>query len=303
MNDDSFYKLFQLEGSLQIYIENMQSSDVQHARSDRFVEIQTASLPAEWSVSDSHVIKKSHNYRQYLMKTWIKIKYLDIIEAVYVHYIQYDIKSAIKDDTKFQNINKLFLEAFEKNDVTKVILAYTLDGPFFRLLNHHLAIIICADNVEQMKMRKTVKMHYWEGPLDIATIFVCHPDLERFCFKQGSVFRGMCIEKEEDLIPYRTIGNRFLNKTFVSTSKNPEVAKMFSGIDANTQPSKISCLFRYTIVESVRRTALDIYSLSNFSYEEEVLILPYATFEVISYEPSSSISNLIEIELRECEPE
>jgi hypothetical protein len=37
--------------------------------------------------------------------------------------------------------------------------------------------------------------------------------------------------------------------------------------------------------------------------KEEDLILPYGISEVISYKPSSSIANLIEIELRECEPE
>jgi hypothetical protein len=89
----------------------------------------------------------------------------------------------IKNETNFQNIDKLFLEAFGTNDVEKVVRAYTLDEPFFKILNHHLATIICADDTERMKMKKRVKMHYWEGPLDTATMFVCHPDLEKFRFK------------------------------------------------------------------------------------------------------------------------
>jgi len=168
---------------LQTHVENVQSSHFQHIRSDRFIEIRTSSLSAEWSVSDCHVIKKSQNYRNSLMDTWIKVKYLSIVGAARAIYIQHDIKQAIKNETNFQNIDKLFLEAFSTNDVEKVVRAYTLDGPFFKILNRHLATIICADDTERMKMKKRVKMHYWEGSLDIATMFVCHPDLEKFRFK------------------------------------------------------------------------------------------------------------------------
>jgi hypothetical protein len=266
--------------------------------SNRFVEIRTASLLPEWSVSDSQVRQKAQNYRKNLLETYEKIKYLSMIESVYEEYIQHDIKQAMKNQNDFREIDKLFREAIDKNDVKKVIRAYTLSGSFFKILNHHLAIILSADNVERIKMRKTVKMHYWEGSLDIATMLVCHPDLEDCRFRQGTVFRGMRIDKDEDLLPYRKVGTRLLNKTFISTSKNPETAMIFSGANPDSPSSTKGCLFKYTIIESTRQTALDIHRFSNFP-EEEVLILPYATFEVMNIQHE----NLIEIELKECEPE
>ncbi len=288
---------------LSVHVENMLSSFFPHMRSNRFVEIRAASSSPEWSVSDPQVRQKSQNYRKDLLETYAKNEYLSMIETVYKNYIQHDIKQAMKNEDNFRTIDKLFREAIDNNDVTKVICAYTLDGSFFKILNHHFAIIICADNVERIEMRKLVKMRYWEGPLDIAAMLVCHPDLEGFRFRHGIVFRGMRIEKDEDLLPYQKIGTRFLNKTFISTSKNPEVAKIFAGATLDSPSSKKSCLFKYTIVESARRTALDIHGFSKFPEEEEVLILPYANFEVVSYQLSSSDENLIEIELRECEPE
>jgi hypothetical protein len=72
---------------LQTHVENVQSSHFQHIRSDRFREIRTSSLSAEWSVSDCHVIKKSQNYRNSLIDTWIKVKYLSIVGTMLVHFI------------------------------------------------------------------------------------------------------------------------------------------------------------------------------------------------------------------------
>ncbi len=49
-------------------------------------------------------------------------------------------------------------------------------------------------------------------------------------------------EKEENLISYRTIDNKFLNKTFIRTSQSRAVAEVFSGLDASYQsPKYIVC--------------------------------------------------------------
>ena len=268
---------------------------------NRFVEIPTCSLSAEWNISDGQVQKRSQNYRRYFTETSTKIPYLEIINDAHVLYIQHDVQQAMKNQRdQWEEINRLFLQAVRDNDVTKVIHAYTLDGRFFRVLNHHLAICVSADDVEKMKIRKTVKMHYWEGPLDIATIFVCHPSLENLRFKQGIVFRGLCIKNEEDLREYQTIGNRLLNKTFVSTSQDQNVAMMFAGVAWQTETAHKCCLLKYTLIDSGQRTALDIHTLSQFPEEKEVLLLPYANFQVTNYQHSRTNPNLIDIELREC---
>ena len=284
-------------------LEQFLSPILTFLRPDRFIETPTCPILAEWNVSDAQVRQKSENYLQYLAETPKKVEYSTIIDDVYTLYIQHDIERAMKDKNHFQQIDRLFRQTINENDVTHIIRAYTLDGAFFRVLNHHLAMSISVDHVEKIQLRKTVKMHYWEGPLDIATIFACHPRLDKFHFKQGIVFRGLRISNDEDLLPYQTIGNRLLNKTFVSTSQNQHVAMVFAGVDSSDKTSCKGCLFKYTIGGSTRRTALDIHALSQFPHEEEVLLLPYGNFEVVKYEQSTMNPNLVEIELRECQSE
>lgn len=87
------------------------------------------------------------------LKTWENNSYSSIVEAVDTHYVQYDVKLIIENDT-FQTIQNLFRDVRNYDGVTKLVGVYTLAGPVLRILNHHLAIVINADSVEQMRMRK-----------------------------------------------------------------------------------------------------------------------------------------------------
>ncbi len=86
------------------------------------------------------------------METYTKVGYLSIAGTVL--YIQIDIEHAIKNKKNFQQINKLFREAFDNNNVKKIIYAYTLSGSFYKILNHHLTIILRADNNQRIKIRE-----------------------------------------------------------------------------------------------------------------------------------------------------
>lgn len=88
----------------------------------------------------------------------------------------------------------------------------------------------------------------------------------------------------------------------MSTSKSQEVALCFAGESVGF----VTCLCIYTLRPSIRRTALDISSISAVKDEGEILILPYSTFEVTnvikSNENEPKLVDFI-IELQECHPE
>ncbi len=103
-----------------------------------------------------------------------------------------------------------------------------------------------------------------------------------------------------DLKSY-TIGNHILNRSFLSTSKNRSVAQLFTGNNQGNQ-NQISVLIKYTIKQN--QTAIDIEHLSTIQDEKEVLILPFAVFQVkdrIENNPQMSPPVLVEIDLEECE--
>ncbi len=132
----------------------------------------------------------------------------------------------------------------------------------------------------------------------IVTLLIHHPDIQKYKYK-GITYRGLLMTKN-DLKSY-TIGNHILNRSFLSTSKNRSVAQLFTGNNQGDQ-TQISVLLKYTIKQ--KQTAIDIEHLSTIQDEKEVLILPFAVFQVkdrIENDPQMSPPVLVEIDLEECE--
>jgi hypothetical protein len=106
------------------------------------------------------------------------------------------------------------------------------------------------------------------------------------------------IISEKDLSKY-VVGCRFMNVSFLSASKNKEVAEVFCG---QNQAAGFSVLCTYVIYnKNKRRTALDIELMSWFPSEEEVLILPFSPFYVFDVIRSSDRPERIEIRFIEDE--
>ncbi|CAF1422781.1 unnamed protein product [Didymodactylos carnosus] len=119
---------------------------------------------------------------------------------------------------------------------------------------------------------------------------------------------------ENDLGKYQT-GTQIMTRTFLSTSKKLTVAEFFAGEGQQNSFRKtsdrthiqISVVCQHKIKNT--RTALDIESMSSILDEQEVLITPFATFNVTNvkrHDPTTNPSVSVEIELEEyesvCEP-
>ncbi|CAF1197971.1 unnamed protein product [Rotaria sordida] len=184
-------------------------------------------------------------------------------------------------DVKHIESVRLFIDtAIKNNDPTQVVRAYTAETGFYHRVNTDLAQIPT----------------HWSGTKherNIASIMVFHPVLQGFSFT-GETYRGMSMSLE-DLKDY-VIDSIFMNKTFLSTSKERTRAELFA--EPNGSSAVISVVCKYLIKRT--GTALAIEEISEYPLEKEVLILPYASFKVKNIRKSSGKAGVVtEIDVEE----
>ncbi|CAF2645489.1 unnamed protein product [Rotaria sp. Silwood2] len=209
---------------------------------------------------------------------------------------------------QIETIESYFKEAIEKQDyLTYFIKAYTLTNFFYKVLNRNLALYI----LEYFDETKTFSSNYRlvNCLVHIVTLLIYNPNLPQYQY-QGICYRGMRIT-QNDFNQYQ-LNQHVLNRTFLSTSTDRQVAAMFAGEGQQSQmrytPNnhcalQYSCLCQYLIKQN--STAMDIQSISTRPDEKEILIIPFSVFKVMkikrNYLDDSTASISIEIELEECE--
>ncbi|CAF1472419.1 unnamed protein product, partial [Adineta steineri] len=265
----------------------------------------------EWHLNDRNdfALKKAKKYRDENEKLYGKRHPLiafflqrdTIIEdsayAFVKGYLE-DIKSEELGD-----MNKIIAD-FEKARTTDnpapVLRAYSRSHGFSQQLNkdmakntYHALALYCTP----LNCNVLARIH--DG-IQAFVAILFHPKLKDYlCRGVFTIYRGATIDSEELLEGYEN-ESTIITTTFLSTSKCPGVAEMFSSLDP-TKQSQISLLCRYTI-HNYRRTALDMAEFSKFPHEEEVLIYPYVPFRIVSFtkttlEPTGQ--KRIEVELEE----
>lgn len=258
----------------------------------------TSIINREWVIADEEIIIRAKNYRKRLKSIWDRNNFAAIIHDIKKFYLEYDLKPEMTQKA-YDNVYEILTMVVDRNDVEKVVKAYTLTNNFHILINTHLANLVNMNNINDLGLDPNAPpMTYWNGPLDFACIFVNHTQLEKYRPNTNEkVFRGMTVSEEVAMV--YCIGTRFMNKTFVSTSKHEGVALSF----ANKCTNLVACLCIYTLRPGLRRTALDISMISAVEDQSEILILPYAMFEVknvVRSADDSPDSIDITIELEEC---
>jgi hypothetical protein len=127
-----------------------------------------------------------------------------------------------------------------------------------------------------------------------------HPIFHPY-FKTGTTYRGMSMTRGE-LEQYKE-GDIVLTRSFLSTSKDENVAKFFMPDDDNKKQAdeeKLPVMCIYKVVNP--RSSLYIEELSNFPDEKEVLIVPFAVFRITKIDGVSNNENLpVIINLEECD--
>jgi hypothetical protein len=117
----------------------------------------------------------------------------------------------------------------------------------------------------------------------------------------STTFRGMNITSQ-DLKAYE-MGKIVITRSFLSTSKNREMAEFFLGFGDIINHPPVICIYKV----SNPRSSLCVELFSDFPEEKEVLIVPFIAFEITAVKPVTmkreGIEYLVnEIELVECGP-
>jgi hypothetical protein len=200
-------------------------------------------------------------------------------------------------DTEVDVLKEFLDQAIMTDNPEYFIKAYTAETVFYRKLNTELA-----------RTYDTI-MHFMErrDRNYIIYVFRVHQALARYAFT-GCVYGGMRVS-EDDLKQYCE-GSKIMNKAFLSTSKNPDIARQFAlknnnQLQSEEQIQKFSALCVYEIDKE--ETAIKIDTISEYEYEEEVLIFPYNSFQIIKIKrynssdtPSTHVID-VEIYLRQYE--
>ncbi|CAF1097769.1 unnamed protein product [Rotaria sp. Silwood1] len=274
----------------------------------------------EWSVLGDDLLEKRREFRQAidLYKTYDNHHLVSklLLEVIHYYLNEYltneinDIGTPEDQITRKQieTIETYFKEAMEKQDyLTYFIKTNIVTNIFCKVLNQHLALYI----LQYIDKTKDFSSNYRlvNCLVHIVTLLIYRLNLPQYRY-QGFCYQGIRIT-QYDLDQYLS-NKHILNRSFLSTSMNCDVAEMFAGEDQQSKMRhtskdhgtlQYSCLCKYLIKQN--STAINIKSLSTSSDNKEILILPFTVFKVIAIkqnyldDPSASIS--IEIVLEECE--
>ena len=174
-----------------------------------------------------------------------------------------------------------YLERARKEDDPKLLIkAYTLDQ------NSKLHSYSAKNTYHSLKLYCTILncpiLARTQQYTETFTSILFHPKLDDFMIRTDmTVYRGSVI-KNKKLIEDIEKGVVIITTTFVSTSKNKNVAEMFASRGSSDQ---IEVLFTYHLYGTRDHTALDIGPISECPHEDEVLILRYIAFKVTSVVP------------------
>ncbi|CAF4104418.1 unnamed protein product [Adineta steineri] len=243
------------------------------------------SQAAEWKIHLSKLLKPELSFQDIIL--YLKDNYL----TEYVNL----------PPNQLEKITSLFHYAYEYDDASYILRAYTTGTPFHGIINNHLAEYLLKyfrfDN-DQSVLEQCVA--------HLASICIHRPELKSLEFT-GIVYRGLFL-LQSDLKAY-TVGKHLLNKSFLSTTTDLSVASMYAGagtrINMRTAIDKTPLQYTALCIYRIKNknTALDISSISEIPDECEVIIMPLCAFQVRSVKKNIQDNNCIqyEIELEECE--
>ncbi|CAF2146063.1 unnamed protein product [Rotaria magnacalcarata] len=236
----------------------------------------------EWIFVESDPSSYASFNRKSLWKCQTDEEFDRLCRGIRQYYINEN--GPLADVKHIEEVRILIDDAIEHKDPTQAVRAYTAETGFYRRVNTDLS---------QMPT-------HWSGTKherNLASIMMFHPVFQSFAFT-GETYRGMAMSLQ-DLKQY-AVNSVFMNKTFLSTSKQRKRAEPFAVSDNSSTVSSVICKY---LIKRIG-TALAIENISEYPLEQEVLILPYASFRVKRLEKSTGNTGLItEIDIEEEEDE
>ncbi|CAF2363840.1 unnamed protein product [Rotaria sp. Silwood2] len=242
----------------------------------------------EWELIDRNAAQKAVRFRREFEKSTLMNKKV-LKQKLYSTKKGY-LNARLQDISEADGarINDYFKRALRQNEPYYIVTAYTICQNFSHLLNTDMARNVIHDLKNGCSKFCCDCLYSTEdGTKAITSILLHHPNFQKLNFK-GRVYRGIVASKSA-LCHYK-VGSCIITTTFLSTSKDPEVAQIFCD-KAVRNPTTDSLFCTYEIVNE-DRTALDISTISEFEDEDEVLILPYSAFLITKIEQGQETRNI-----------
>ncbi|CAF3555092.1 unnamed protein product [Rotaria socialis] len=185
-----------------------------------------------------------------------------------------------RNDKDWNDVKECFKQAKELDDPKLIIESYTITKKFSRCLNRHSATNTDHSLKRYCTLLNCPTLAWTQEYTEAFTKILFHPKLKSLEAQNITVYRGMVLEDEKP-IANCIVDRIIITTTFLSTSASRVVADMFG----TTPPeSMISVLCTYKIRGTTRRTALNLQSISVFPEEEEILIMRFIPFRIVSVE-------------------
>ncbi|CAF0973834.1 unnamed protein product [Rotaria sp. Silwood1] len=176
---------------------------------------------------------------------------------------------------KLDVIQRFFRRAVQEKDLTRLIQAYTAETDFYNHVNNYL-----LSRQPENSLSQFVQIIYFNDQLH-----------KKFSY-EGTCYRSIIIDSEDQLSLFKK-GAKVFNRTFISATRDRQIAEEYI-LDR-------SCENKYIVmmIFKIRHcyTAINIEDISEFSHEEEILIMCDKIFKV---EKITKRNNFyIEVELRD----
>ncbi|CAF1372783.1 unnamed protein product [Rotaria magnacalcarata] len=257
----------------------------------------------EWTIMYDEIQTQRTLFReQFLGNTNSSLDDKRVLDSFQKYYLQ---KTSLEPKLR-SSLDLYFTMAAEENDLRYVLSAYTSATIFHKILNKDLATY--ALHYFDSTLNKTQDYTFSTCIIDLIALLIHSNGLESYyCQNTVTSYRGMLITRDE--LKKYNVGAQIMNVSFLSTSKNKAIAQIFAGEGAmdylrqtpDHTPIHLSTLCIYHTKN--HRTALQIAGVSEVPDEEEILILPFSAYEIVSvrkYDGNKNNGVIMEIELEEC---
>jgi hypothetical protein len=251
----------------------------------------------EWFDNCKNAYRIANENREHMKRWLLQVPLKKLLEEIDIGYIDKIEFPNQKCKEQIQDCLKLVIE-YEQP--IGLICAYNSTGTdFSRILNYDLAKI--GSNFRFLSTQNLFNSGYLDneapkglGQHIFAAILINHPIFDPY-FKTGTTYRGMSMTRGE-LEKYKE-GDIVLTRSFLSTSEDENVAKLFIPYDGK---EKIPAMCIYKVINP--RSSLYIEELSIFDSEKEVLIVPFSVFRVTKIDGVGNNENRpVIINLEECD--
>jgi hypothetical protein len=262
-----------------------------------------STVEIEWLDNYKNAYRIAYENREHMKRWLLKVPLKKLLEEIDIGYIDKIQFSSQEFKEQIQDYLKLVIEY--EQPIGLIGVYSSGEACFCTKLNYDLAEI--GSNFRFLSTQNLFNSGYLDneapkglGQHIFAAILMNHPIFHPY-FKTGTTYRGMCMTPGE-LEQYKE-GDIVLTRSFLSTSKDENVAKFFMPDDDNKKQAdeeKLPVMCIYKVVNP--RSSLYIEELSNFPDEKEVLIVPFAVFRITKIDGVSNNENLpVIINLEECD--